>query len=185
MIFWWLTTCLWRRSTFCGACMFFRSCCLIWYLILLIWDSSKHSTRKPVIHSPGRSINQLELRCELFYIPINHSFYNCPLCRTFAVKDSTGAVAYSDIVTVQQGPDSSCALFFFWCNTHNDNWFCLNVDAWVTLDPSLSLQQHLQPLKTCLLTHQMRQLLEFPPQWAAVPLLFKPGPYARLAVLLE
>jgi len=27
---------------------------------------------------------------------------------TFSVKDTTGAVAYSDIVTVQQGPDSSC-----------------------------------------------------------------------------
>ena len=28
------------------------------------------------------------------------------------MKDSTGAVAYSDIVAVQQGPDNSCALFF-------------------------------------------------------------------------
>lgn len=28
------------------------------------------------------------------------------------MKDATGAVAYTDIVTAQQGPDSSCALFF-------------------------------------------------------------------------
>jgi hypothetical protein len=28
------------------------------------------------------------------------------------VKDATGAVAYSDVVTVQSGPDSSCVLSF-------------------------------------------------------------------------
>jgi len=73
----------------------------------LVYSRSNNSLSKTALLTPGTLILDPVPACRNTFTNYCRPILT-GLCSTIALKDSTGATAYSDIVTVNGGTDSSC-----------------------------------------------------------------------------